>query len=235
MQIQVISDFTSESAGSKRSMDNAKILFGSKCESICNKLKSLAKTKELVLPELSKLMTALDKASPEEMEKVKNLKPVKNMVTNVKQLTSAKTFDGVMKNARSLKVPKALCDLCEKSTPWGLEPETKYTPNVNPESTHGNALRKLQYVKEDKSNFTQHVKDGLMRGQDKLELVIKQEKIKDTAKDGKMVPVTSFYMKKVGTKKTHLIGRWQRGGMAWHYDRLPQALRNAVTNVTVKK
>jgi hypothetical protein len=234
MKILVGVDFVSESASKKRCVENAKILFGSKGESIYGKLKDLEKTKELVLPELTKLMATIDKATADELNKVNTLKPVKDMAANVKRLVSVKSLDGLLKNARSLKVPKALCDIHDAAPGWGMKPTEKYTPNVEPASTHGDELRKLQYVKETKPNFTQHLKDGLMRGQDKLELVTKQEKIKDTANDGKMVPVTSFYMRKVGTKKTHLVGRWQSGGMGWHYDRLPQSLRKASVATKVK-
>lgn len=228
MELQIKLGFTSEAAN-KRCSDNAKILFGSRSDTVLSRLKELQKSKELVLPNVSKLLAILEKAKKEEIEKISQHKSCKKMVTDVHRLYRAKTINTLLKTHRELSIPKALCDIYEAFPQWGMEKTAKYSPNVDQSYVHGDTAKKLEYVKESKPHFTQHVKDALMRNRPDLELKLVEEKIKDTANDGKMVPVTTYKVFK--GKKSVVVGRWQRGGRGWHYDRLPATVSNIPKNV----
>lgn len=222
MHIQLQLGLVSESASKKKNVEKAKALFGKKGESVYSKLKSLESTKELVMPNLSKLLEIIDKASVEDMEKLGSRKSTDSVASVSKRLSSAKSLDGVLKAYRDLKIPKVLSDILKVETHWGMKKTEKYTPKVQPASAHGDELKKLEYVKESKAHFTQHIKDGLLSHRSDLELITKSGITKDPNNANKPVGTTEFYARK--GKKDILIGCWYVGGRGWHYDRLPKSI-----------
>lgn len=206
----------------KRQQANAKLLFS---DSLFTALKRIEGISEFVLPNLNRLFIVLDKANADQLKELASNKNVQAYVKKVESFSSATTIDQLLKTSRAMTLPKKLQLIHDSKPQWGLESGPKYSPNVMPAPVHGDELRKLQYVNESKAHFTQHLKDGLLRGQKRSKLVLetKDDKVKDTAND-KMVATTSFYIHDGSGGNKHLVGRWQKGGLAWHYDRLPQKL-----------
>lgn len=231
MEIQLHLPQVVEAATKKQNDEKAKALFGNKGDAVCAKLKELSKTPELMLPKLTTLLAVIEKASVEEANKMASLKVTDAVIVAAKRLSRAKTLKALIEAHSSMRIPKVMQDLYDAKPQWGLEKNEKDSPKVEPGASHGNPLRKMEYVKETKAQFAQHIKDWLLRSNSELQLNTKSESIKDPADKNKKVSVTSFYINKKGVKRTFLVGRWQVGGRGWHYDRLPVALQRARTSV----
>tara|TARA_B100000700_G_scaffold88627_1_gene99976 strand:- start:94942 stop:95685 length:744 start_codon:yes stop_codon:yes gene_type:complete len=204
-----------------RQKANARILFGSRWESIFNGLKDFESKPELVIPCASKLLQVLDKADGDKLEKFAEFKAIKSFVKSVEKLVDAKTMKELFAASNTLRLPKPLQSIHDSFPQWGMKQNSKYTPTVKLGSAHGDELRKLEYIKESKAHFIQHIKDGLMRNHSYLKLEIKNSKMDDPSGKGK-IEVASFYL--TNGSKSALVGRWQRGGQGWHYDRLPKSI-----------
>lgn len=110
MKIDILSkqNLVSESA-SKKTVANAKILFGSKGASILKSLEELSKAKPLSTPGLDMLIILLSKREPHTFEKLSSTASGKNLVKAAKALASAKTPASMLKAIKPFtKIPKII-------------------------------------------------------------------------------------------------------------------------------